>query len=246
MHEPPLPGVSEGPAPGSAPGTALIHEPPPPPAPHHVAPRSALWVGARLGLFLPFGNAWGECEGYYASGGCGLVRAVPWSRYAALGGAFELNAGVRIARHFNLFALWEHAELGDGSSVSEGAASFANTDFYGVGLRSSSDADRTGFVTELVLGYRRFHAVFSDDSELQLTKSVGMRLGLGADIRVSRSFSVSPLLTLGLGSFGEVDTVGRANSIARQIALPADHEPTVHGSFGLQLGAHFDLLPSER
>ena len=43
--------------PGFFPGE-LVGEPPPPPEPRHIAPRTALWLGARVGWFIPFGDVW--------------------------------------------------------------------------------------------------------------------------------------------------------------------------------------------
>src|SRR5262245_59794130 len=45
----------EPPVPGRAP-----YEPPPPQEAPHLTPKTALWLGARLGLFVPFGNVWAD------------------------------------------------------------------------------------------------------------------------------------------------------------------------------------------
>jgi hypothetical protein len=240
-------GVYEPPPPGY--GYPVVYEPPPPPEPRHDAPKYSLWLGGRLGWFVPFGNAWGTCTAIDSFGDCVIADTVNWDDYASSGAAFELNAGARIARNYNVFLLWEHARLGAGEEFPDDQqGGDTNTDFYAIGLRVSSDPDKVGLLTELALGYRRFHAVFEDGSELQLTDApFEVRIGLGADIRLSPLFSLSPLATVGFGSFGDVEAAGAAGTIAQQVAAarPADVR-TTHGWFTLQLGGHFDLLGSKR
>ena len=63
-------------------------------------------------------------------------------------------------------------------------------------------------MTEIQIGGRRFRARFEDGTELQATEApLEFRLGIGADIRLSKAFSLTPLVTLGAGSFGEVEWV---------------------------------------
>jgi hypothetical protein len=123
---------------------------------------------------------------------------------------FEVDVGLRRGRTYNVFALWERAELGAGNAESNlyGGQVGGDTDFWGVGLRASSDANEIGFLTEIALGYRRARAVWDDGTELQLTDApFEARLGFGADIRFGKAFSLSPMLTLGVGSFGKVERV---------------------------------------
>src|SRR6266508_3108566 len=51
-------------APGAAP-PPYMYQPPPPPLILHRAPYNALWVGARLGVLFPFGNAYAIDAGPY-------------------------------------------------------------------------------------------------------------------------------------------------------------------------------------
>jgi hypothetical protein len=111
-----------------------------------------------------------------------------------------------------------------------------------VGLRASSDPDSVGFVTELAIGYRRARAVYADGTEVQFTDApFEARLGIGADIRINPYFSLSPLATLGVGSFGTIETV-RNNEI-RDRTRSID-QTDGHAWATLTLGGHFDLLPS--
>ncbi len=235
---PPPAGVYEPPPPGYGP----VHEPPPPPVPHHIAPKTALWLGGRVGWFLPFGNVFARGT---ASGNVLILEGVPWSDYASSGPMFELNAGLRLARNYNLFALWERAELGAGDALNDisGGQTGGDTDFFGGGLRASSDADEVGFVTELALGYRRARAVWEDGTELQFTGGIlEGRIGLGADIRLSPIFSLSPMATIGVGSFGDVEW--KAPNGTKTDAFGELDQADGHAWFSLTLGGHFDLAGS--
>jgi len=111
-------------------------------------------------------------------------------------------------------------------------------------MRVSSDADSVGFLTEINLGYRRFHALWSDGSELQLTNSpFEFRIGIGADIRIGRGFSLSPMATVGAGGFGTVKRIGPNG--AKQAVDPPVDETGGHAWATLQLGGHFDIAGSK-
>ncbi len=233
----PPPGTYEPPPPGYGYGygPAYVYEPPPPPKPHHIAPKTALWLGARGGWFIPFGNVWGTC----ADANCYSVDGKKWTELASSGPLFELDGGMRLGRYYNVFLLWEHATLGNGSAAPAQQDS-ANTDYYALGLRFSSDPDCVGFLTEIALGFRRFHAIYQDGSEDQLTNApFEFRIGLGADIRISRAFTLTPLVTVGAGAFGDAQHVD-ANGKSSSLTGPNDQQ-TGHGWVTLQLGAHFDI-----
>jgi hypothetical protein len=218
----------------------LIPEPPPPPQPRHQAPREALWFGARLGWWVPFGDLWGDCV-EYDSYGCRTVAAVPFDDYASSGPMFELDVGARLGRNYNVYALWERAQLGAGSNDVDGKQKRAETDFWGLGLRLSTDPDDLGMLIDLAVGVRRFRTIYDSGAELRLSDApFESRLGLGADIRLGPKFSLSPLLTLGLGSFAKADWVGTDNTIRDAVA--DDTARMTHGWLTLQLGAHFDLF----
>jgi hypothetical protein len=96
-------------------------------------------------------------------------------------------------------------------------------------------------VTELAVGYRRARSLWQDGSALELTQgSLEARLGFGADIRITETFTLSPLATLGVGVFGKVEFVD-ANGAATNLITRLDNQDS-HGWFTLQLGGHFDLL----
>jgi hypothetical protein len=206
--------------------------------PRHIAPRTSLWAGARVGWFVPFGAvfAQGIPVGAYVE-----RTSVPWRDFVGSGPLLELHVGARISRSYNVFVLWERAEPGEGAGSPLGEGGDSETDFWAIGLRASSDANQVGFLTEVALGYRRARTEFSDGSALELTDGVlEARIGLGADIRLSPLFTISPTATLGVGSFGEVEWVS-SDGVATDLIGPLD-DHDAHGWFTLGLGAHFDLF----
>jgi hypothetical protein len=159
---------------------------------------------------------------------------------------FELDAGLRFGRAYTLFALWERAELRSGrgrADPDDGPQDGAESDFWALGLRATTNPDHCGFVTEVAVGYRRARTFFKNDVEYQFTDApFEARLGIGAELRVSRLTTFSALATVGVGGFGSAERVppnGRAWSL-----LSSYDQSDGHGWATLTLGAHFDLLPS--
>lgn len=234
---PPPPRYYEPPPP------VLVHEPLPPPVVHHRAPKTSLWVGPRLGWLIPSGTLWHD--GFYCYDPFGNVyrcyHARTFSDYASPGPFFEIDAGARLGRLYNVFALWEHASLGTGGldENSFGGQSRGDTNLYGIGLRFSTEPDTVGFLIELGLGYRQFTAHWDDGTSLKLTDGwFDAHIGLGADIRFSRMFSISPMVTLGSGGFGSAGWEGTKSG-------DATNGFDVFGQYNtltFQIGAHFDLL----
>jgi hypothetical protein len=240
------PPLFEPPAPDFYPENAGVFEPPPPPEPHHLSPKTALWLGVRAGVFIPFGSLWARCSNCNSANNdqYATLKGVPWRDYASAGPMFELDAGARLSRNYTVFALWERAQLGGGKgdpdSAIAGKASHGDTDFWGVGVRATSDPDRIGFVTELAIGYRRARSQWDDGTELQLTDApFEARLGLGADIRLNRYVTLSPMFTLGVGSFGKVE------SVSNHTITDQTDQADGHAWATLNFGGFFDLLGSQ-
>jgi hypothetical protein len=172
---------------------------------------------------------------------------VPWNDYASSGPVLELNAGARLSRNYMVFALWERAWLGSGNgdpqSSLSGKADHGDTDFWGVGIRASSDPDQLGFVTELAIGYRRARSKYDNGDEIQFTDApFETRLGIGADLRLNSMITISPMATIGLGSFGTIETV--SNGEIRNATTPVD-QTDAHAWATFTLGGHFDLFGSQ-
>jgi hypothetical protein len=222
----------------------LVFEPPPPPVPRHVAPRTSLWVGVRTGWFVPFGSAYayGVPDAY----GNIYLTSVPWHEFVSSGPSFELNAGMRLGRHYNIFGLWQRAWLRSGNSQNQihPGRDGGDTDFFALGLRASSDADGIGLVTELALGYRQARARWDDGTELQMTGGVlEGRIGIGADLRLSKVFSLGPMLELGIGSFDRVRLV--APSGASYDLIGAYDAAGSHGWFLFGIGGYADIFGAD-
>ena len=233
-------------APPFEPPTPPSYEPPPPPQAHHLAPQSALVVGARIGWFFPFGNVWAKAQPVNGSTGY-VLQGVPWRDYASSGPMFELDVGARLSRSYTAFALWERAQLGSGSNDTgiDGAQDRAESDFWAVGLRASSNPDGVGFLTEVAIGYRRARTFFKNDVQYQFTDApFEARLGLGGEYRLNRMTSFSSLVTVGVGGFGSVERVGPNGN-----ALPLTHgldDGDGHAWLTLTIGGHFDLIASQK
>ncbi len=210
---------------------------------HLHAPDYSLWLGAGLGWTLPFGSLWGKCAQADAYGECILADGVSTHDYVRQGPAAELDLGARLARHYNLYGLWEHSWLGAGSATTDvrGQPDHGDTDFFALGLRVSTDPDDLGFLLDIAVGTRRMRAVWADGTELQMTEApFETRMGLGADVRLSEHWSLTPMIALGLGSFGKIQWVYPDRSVQR--ATQPDDVALTHGWVGLQMSAHADIF----
>jgi hypothetical protein len=216
--------------------TYMYEPPPPPPEVSRNAPAStALWAGVRLGALIPFGSLWVDgFNGYY--------RQRQFADYASTGPVVELDVGARLALHYNVFALWEHTSLGTGSldSAAFGGQERGATNLYGIGVRFSTNPTSTGFLAEIGLGYRDFHAYWSDGTELSLTGGwFDARIGFGVDIRISPWLSLSPMVVLAGGSFDSAKWSGPGGS---RNALTAYDDGAQYGTVSFVLGAHADVF----
>jgi hypothetical protein len=233
--QPPREGaIFEPPPPGP------IYEPPPPPEPKHVAPRTALYVGARVGWFLPFGNVYAKAR---PGGQTYVLDRVPWSDYASSGVMVEGDIGARLGRHYAVFAFWERAELGSGDAEADlyGGQDGASTDFWGLGLRASSNANSLGLLTEVAIGYRQAKTQWKNGTELRFTDGVlEGRIGFGADIRLDPMFSISPMLNVGVGAFGEIRRVLPDGSGFSETGVR--DEADSHAWLTLGIGGHADFF----
>jgi hypothetical protein len=115
--------------------------------------------------------------------------------------------------------------------------SSSSTTVLGVGLRHSFSSGDLGFAVELVYGYRLTRVTFTDGSKLRADAAGEFKLGLGADIRLSPTFSISPRVHIGLGSYSDVTIEGAATPEKN-----AQIGSETHGYMGLDLGGHFDLF----
>jgi hypothetical protein len=192
---------------------------------------------------------WARCVEVYA-GTCTAAQSIPFSDYSGAGPLVEVDVGARLGRHYNVFVLWEHAALA-GPSVAPAfptayqpgripASAGAQTDFYAIGTRFSSNPDRVGFLAEVALGFRRMNVDWEDGTNLRLSNApFEFRLGLGADLRLSRLFALSPMFTVGTGVFGDAEWSYPDASRASGMGGLDLH--AAHGWLALELGGHLDF-----
>ncbi|MET0594424.1 MAG: hypothetical protein ABW133_17105 [Polyangiaceae bacterium] len=235
------PSGQPGPLPVAAPGQ-YVYDPPPPAPPMQRAPFTSLFVGARVGALFPFGNAY-DTDPYYNQG-------EKWDWLATGGPVIEGDVGVRFARSFIVYGFWEHAWMGKGSDPSWrtpppsgsgfGDQQSATTDFTGLGFRWSSRPSTIGFLLDLGLGYRWFHEKWSSGAKMDLSGFGEFRVGAGADIRLNQLVTLTPLLSLSFGSFGD-----------REVLVPGKGRGDIAGSYSgshgtttLSIGGNFDLFGS--
>jgi len=156
---------------------------------------------------------------------------------------FELDIGARLARNYVVYFGWERTQLGGASGPSPDTAAGtqlrSESDYFAVGVRLSADPDDIGLLLDLSIGARRFRGYYPNDVQLQLTDApMESRLGIGLDIRTHRRFTLSPMLTVGLGSFSKAEWITPTTA---QTAVPGDADRMTHGWVTLQLGGHFDI-----
>ena len=206
-------------------------------------PNYSLWLGPGLGWSMPFGDLWGTCKSFDGYGNCTDISNVPSRRFFGSGLGIELDAGMRLARNYNLYGLWERTWFGAGhvANGSMGHQNQGESDFIALGLRVSTEPDKLGFALDIAVGTRRMRARWQDGTQLQLTQApFETRIGIGADIRLDDNWSFAPLLSLGLGSFGKAEWVHPDGTI--ESASQPSSVALTHGWVGIQLAAHADVF----
>lgn len=233
IFEPPLP-------------EPYVHgEVPLPLPPQHVAPKTSLWLGARLGWFFPLGSVVTDGESVHNT--CCAYYNRGFDDFATSGPMTEIDVGVRLGRHYNVLALWEWAILRDGDELGDefGGQTSARSHFAGIGLRFSTNPDATGLVVEMAVGWRQFSATWKNGTEFTATDDfLNTRIGVGADFRLNENWSISPMLTLGGGYFTDLRWRLADGSEAGGFSL-LDQDGQ-HVPLTLQVGGHFDAFGSNK
>ncbi len=211
----------------------------PAPIPVH-APRFALWAGA-LVSFSTFGNSFFRNENGQSEVSGNFIKP---------GIGTELDIGVRLEKRYIPYLMYErHWSLGGGRRFA-GADSSSHGEFYGFGFRYLfGNPDFIAGFTDLSFG-RRIVSVSSGGESYSMSTFEFLRLGLGAEIRLTSKLTVSPQVTLSSGVMqGTSGTV--TYSAARQgdgLSQPryqngqSIEDTTSYMVFGLGVGAHFDLF----
>jgi hypothetical protein len=169
------------------------------------------------------------------------------------GAALEVDVGARIERRYIPYLALELGFVGAGHRFDQTPAS-AGTSFVGVGVRLlAGDVDNVSFASELSFGFRKLQVSRSDTNETwSATGFEFLRLGLGAEIRLSTRFTLTPMVTVSGGTF--TDTTGHIAFAPHQgDGLSGTPDYVNHGQIGsdsqktyeafvVGCGAHFDLI----
>lgn len=187
------------------PGVVYEQEPPPlaapppveyvePPVPKH-APKYSLYVGGFAGAIGYGGNFYDnennrpETTGNFLKPGVGL----------------ELDVGARLGYRYIPFLLLEHGFMGQGHRF-DGTDTTAASDFLGIGLRYvAADVDTVGVVTEISFGMRQVSLHDGNGESYKMTGFEFFRFGLGAEIRLSTLFVITPMAHFADGAMTDSD-----------------------------------------
>jgi hypothetical protein len=207
------------------------------------APRYALWLGARLGALAYGGGLFTDPSGYTETTGNFLSNGV----------AIEVDAGVRIERRYIPYLALEVGLVAPGHRF-DGTPSNAGTTFTGVGVRLlAGDVDNVSFASDISFGFRRIQVTRTDLSQTWSASGFEfLRLGLGAEIRLSTRFTLTPMLTLSGGTLTDTsgsvtfapnqgDGLAGTPSYVNNGQITGDSQKT-YEAFVLGCGAHFDLI----
>ncbi len=204
------------------------------------APRYSLWVGGRLGLLVYGGGIYGDNNVQ------GTVESM--HSFVTDGLGLEADVGARISRRYIPYLALELGLVGPGSHFQNGASS-AGTSFIGVGFRFlAGDVDAVSFASDLSFGFRRLE-VTNGGQTWATTAFEFLRIGLGADIRLTDYFTLSPMVTLSGGTFTETTGSvsfadgGGTPDYVNHGQIPGGYQ-TSYYSLVLGCGAHFDLFGS--
>ncbi len=211
-----------------------------PPEPTH-APKFSLWVGGRLGV-LGFGGAFyqnefneGETTGNFVRNGLSL----------------GVDVGARLGKRYLPYVFLEHGFMGQGHRF-EGSDATSSSDLLGLGFRyTAGDVDSVGFLTDISVGMRTI-TVKGGGSTYKMSSLEIFRLGLGAEIRISTLFVLSPMATLSGGAMSDTESNSHIAFSAEGSRDGITHPTYENGkqisnqrgyiAVGLQCGAHFDVF----
>jgi hypothetical protein len=205
-------------------------------------PRNSLWLGARLGV-----QAYG---GALFVNDLNAGSSETTGNFIRPGGALELDVGARIAYRYIPYVALEVGAARPGPRF-EGIDTTVRTTFVGVGFRwVAGDLRSVAFASELSIGFRNFRASNSGGT-YDLTGFELFRLGIGAEIRLAKRFTLSPMITFSDGvltdtsgtvSYGPHQGDGMTGPPYVGSGNVPDFAQTNYFSFVLGCGAHFDLI----
>jgi hypothetical protein len=162
------------------------------------------------------------------------------------GVALEVDIGVRLARRYVPYLFLEHGVMQKGRFF-EGTDARVASDYLGIGFRTIfADPDEVGFVTDIALGVRTL-SVSNATQSWSISALELFRFGLGAEIRVTSKFVLSPMFTVSTGSMSDTSgSISYASTSAIQGPVfqngASVTSSRVYIVAGLGCGAHFELF----
>jgi hypothetical protein len=250
----PPPGPAAPPAPPAPPAAPspppqYVYAPPPPgsrvlsSAERKHAPSYSLWLGGSLGLIAYSGGLYLNDPSAVAING----STESTGNFVRPGIALQGDVGARLGRRYIPYVTVELGLVGAGRRF-DGTQTKASTSFIGVGFRYlAGDVDSVSFASDISLGFRKFQ-VSNDSGTWSASGFEILRLGFGADIRVSTRLTVSPMINLTGGTLTDTSgyiafAPGQADQKTHPLlgAIPSGAQDTY---FAVVLGcnAHVDLF----
>jgi hypothetical protein len=226
----------------------------PPPAvvyiepPRKHAPEYSLWLGGRLGVIAYGGSFFDNGAITYATDGTPIIGNSPETTgnliRSGLAPALEIDAGARLGKRYIPYVGLELGLVGAGRRFDGGPSTTAGTSFIGVGFRYlAGDVNNASFASDISFGIRKV-TLSNDSGQWSMTGLEIFRLGLGAEVRMSNHFTISPMITLSGGAMSDTDghiTFADGTHPAYQdgqsIGTPHNYLVVTAGC-----GAHFDLF----
>ncbi|MET0591125.1 MAG: hypothetical protein ABW133_00395 [Polyangiaceae bacterium] len=158
-------------------------------------PAETLWMGARGGLFVPYGALYADRS----------LVTTPFQDVATAGPAAEIDCGMRFARRFVGYAFFDHAFLGRGNSpawvAAHGGQTSTTTEATGLGLRWESNPEAWGMVVDVAGGYRWFSSNWEDATTVRMGGFGDVRVGLGVTVRAAPNFTLTAMASIISGMF---------------------------------------------
>ncbi|MFO0675131.1 MAG: hypothetical protein U0169_01225 [Polyangiaceae bacterium] len=239
----PVPDAEPVPAPSAtSPGVAPTSDVPAEPMPETKgvhAPKYAFWLGVRPSFMTFGGNFYDnernklETTGNFIRNGLGL----------------EFDIGARLAKRFVPYFAYERGFHAQGHRFAGSDAS-ASSEFMGAGVRFLlGDPDSVSFLTDLGLGARTV-TVSRGNETYSMDTIEYFRVGLGAEIRLSTRFVLSPMASLSSGTMSSssgtirYSTEGSGDGLTQPRYTEGQDITTARGYvvFALGCGVHFDLF----
>jgi hypothetical protein len=227
----------------------------PPPAPYLPEPESrthappfSLWVGGRLSFLGFSGNFY---DNDWINPRTNVVEPQPETtgNFVRNGAGLEIDVGARLGKRYTPYIFFERGFVKSGHRFEDSDAT-AYTHFYGLGFRyTAGDVDSVGFLTDLAVGVRTVNVSRGGQTYTMSSLEI-FRLGLGAEIRLSTLFALSPLAFISGGTMSDTDgsvafsARGSGDGLTRPTYVDGRQITRRQGYLlvGIGLGGHFDVF----